>query len=178
MNQVDQMTTVVASQNPVKVNATRKACVQLFPDQDWNVVGVATSSGVSEQPMSDEETLRGATNRARNAQKAHPNASLWVGIEGGCAKQYGEMWVFAWVVVLSKERMEYAKTSMFSLPDHIATLVDQGIELGTATDMVFKQHNSKHKDGVVGMLSQGNIDRTEYYVQPLILALMPFLGVG
>ena len=168
-------TVVVASQNPVKVNATRQACTQLFPQQEWAVIGVATPSGVSDQPMSDEETLRGARNRARAVQREHPDAMLWVGIEGGCAKQYGQTWVFAWVVVLSFARTEYAKTSMFPLPEQIATLLDEGIELGTATDIVFEQHNSKHKDGVVGMLSQGHVDRTAYYVQPLILAMMPLL---
>ena len=168
------ITVAVASQNPVKVNATRQAFVQLFPRREWCVVGVATESGVSDQPMSDEETLRGAMNRARNVQQLHPEASFWIGIEGGCAEQYGQMWVFAWVVVLSQSRTERAKTSMFALPEHIAALVQQGIELGTATDMVFGQHNSKHKDGVVGMLSQGHIDRTAYYIQPLILAAMSF----
>ncbi len=34
-------------------------------------------------PMSDAETLMGATNRANNAKKEVPDADYWVGLEGG-----------------------------------------------------------------------------------------------
>ena len=84
------------------------------------------------------------------------------------------MWVFAWIVVCSQERVSKAKTSMFALPVEISKLVQEGFELGVATDMIFGAQNTKHSQGVVGMLSKGLIDRTQYYVQPMILALTAF----
>jgi len=165
---------IVASQNPVKVQSTRTGFTSFFPENDWDVQGFSIPSGVSDQPMSDEETLQGAMNRANSAQQQFPNAHFWVGIEGGCCMQEEDMWVFAWIVVCDQERVSKAKTSMFALPVEISKLVQEGIELGVATDMIFGKQNTKHSQGVVGMLSKGLIDRTKYYVQPMILALTAF----
>ena len=165
---------IVASKNPVKIQSTIKGCTTFFPDLDWTITGASVPSGVSDQPMSDHETLQGALNRATTAMDQYPDAKLWVGIEGGCAIEHGRMWVFAWVVVRSKTKIERAKTSAFCLPQNIAKLVQESKELGTATDIVFGQQNTKHSQGVVGMLSNGHIDRTEYYIQPMIMALMGF----
>ena len=165
---------IVASKNPVKIQSTRAGFSTFFPRMDWDVQGFSIPSGVSDQPMSDEETLKGATNRAQEAKRQHPGALFWVGIEGGCEIKEQKMWVFAWVVVCSRGRVSKAKTSMFALPENISQLVQEGIELGIATDMVFGKENTKHSQGVVGMLSKGLIDRTQYYVQPMILALTAF----
>jgi non-canonical (house-cleaning) NTP pyrophosphatase len=44
---------------------------------------VSVPSGVSIQPMSSQETLRGAFNRAHGAFELIPTGDFWVGIEGG-----------------------------------------------------------------------------------------------
>ena len=163
---------VVGSLNPVKVNSTTQAFHTLFPNTNWVFTGVDIASGVSNQPMTDEETLQGAMNRALRVKKQHPKAHYWVGIEGGCEEKFGRVWVFAWIVIRTENRIEMARTSAFCLPNDITILLDQGMELGDATDIAFYKHNSKHHDGIVGVLSQGHIDRTAYYVQPIILALM------
>ena len=167
-------TVIVASKNPVKIQATYTGLTTFFSRTNWEVQGHSVPSGVSDQPMCDEETLQGAMNRAQTAKAQFPSASLWVGIEGGCSFHDDKMWVFAWVVMASKVRISKAKTSTFALPEKISTLVQKGFELGVATDMVYGQTNTKHSLGVVGMLSNGHIDRTQYYVQPMILAAMAF----
>ena len=48
------------------------------------VRGLPVASGVSPFPLSDEETLRGAVNRARGAAELEPGADYSVGLEGGC----------------------------------------------------------------------------------------------
>jgi len=50
----------------------------------------------------------------------------------------------------------------------------QGEETGIATDLVFKTKNSKQKEGSVGILTNGTIDRTKYYEDSVVLALIPF----
>jgi non-canonical (house-cleaning) NTP pyrophosphatase len=49
------------------------------------------------------------------------------------------------------------------------------MELGQADDQVFNQSHSKQKNGAVGLLTNDLIDRSEYYKQAVILALVPFL---
>jgi len=70
----------------------------------------------------------------------------------------------------------YAKTSSFLLPPSLADLVlHQNMELGDADDAVFQRVNSKRGEGTVGKLTDGEIDRTEYYVHALKLALIPWV---
>ena len=40
---------------------------KMFSDEQFKFEAVAAFSGVSDQPMSDEETLQGAINRVNNA---------------------------------------------------------------------------------------------------------------
>ena len=55
-------------------------------------------------------------------------------------------------------------------------LINQGKELGEADDIVFGQSNSKQKNGAVGILTNNIIDRTQFYVEAMVLALIPFLN--
>ena len=54
------MKVAVGSMNPVKIDAVRQAFESLFPDDKWDVKGIDIKSGVSNQPMSDKESIRGA----------------------------------------------------------------------------------------------------------------------
>lgn len=165
---------VVGSTNPVKVTAVTRALARMFPEARWEVVGVAVPSGVAAQPMSDAETLQGAQARAEGARQVHPEADLWVGIEGGVEPQGEDLLSFAWVVVLSREgRRGRARSGTFLLPPAVARLVRQGYELGKADDLVFGQTNSKQRMGAVGLLSGGVIDRTALYEHAVVLALLP-----
>ena len=165
---------VIASKNPVKINCTKEGFEKIFPETAYEFAGVSVPSDVSDQPMSDEETLQGAINRAKNAQKENPNANYWVGIEGGIDEDDRGIAAFAWVVILSTDTVGQSRTSTFYLPPKVVELIHQGIELGHANDQVFGEKNSKHKGGAVGSLTGGVLGRTEYYVQAVILALVPF----
>ena len=68
------------------------------------------------------------------------------------------------------------KTSMFQLPKKIQNLIEEGMELGEAYDFVFKRKNYKKKDGAVGILTNGLIDRRKYYEEAVVMSLIPFLN--
>ncbi|MFQ5616647.1 MAG: inosine/xanthosine triphosphatase, partial [Anaerolineales bacterium] len=165
---------IIASQNPVKIEAARHGFQAMFPEMAFSFEGAAVPSGVGEQPMSDAETRRGAVNRARNAQSAHPGADFWVGIEGGVEDTPDGMTAFAWVVIWGHGLSGQARTGTFQLPPEVTHLVRQGIELGHADDIVYQRSNSKQKDGAIGILTDGVIDRTAYYEHAVVLALVPF----
>jgi len=169
MNQV-----VVASQNPVKLNATKIGFSEMFPNTPFSFGSVAVTSGVSDQPMSSEETYKGALNRATRAQEKQPNANYWVGLEGGIEKTHHGMECFAWVVILSKEKQGKARTATFLLPQKLIDRIEMGEELGVADDKVFGRSNSKQNNGAIGLLTQDAVTRTSYYVQAIVLALIPF----
>lgn len=166
-------TIAVASSNPVKINAALSAFQRLF-GEEFSIQSAAVPSGISDQPMSSQETLTGAMNRVLNCRKALPDADFWVGIEGGIEEEQGEMAAFAWVVVLSSNMLGKSRTGVFYLPSPVVELIRQGKEMGEADDIVFRQHNSKQNNGAIGLLSDNVLDRTDYYEQAVILALLPF----
>ncbi len=167
-------TIVIASQNPVKIEAALSGFEIMFPGETFEVRSVSVPSGVGHQPMSNQETLRGAQNRALNAHQALPQADYWVGIEGGIELINGEMAAFAWIFVLSQDRAGKSQTGIFFLPSEVAELIRQGKELGEADDIVFERSNSKQKDGAIGILTDNVIDRTSLYQHAVVLALVPF----
>ncbi len=165
---------IVASKNPVKVKAVRTGFEQMFPGEELQIEMQAVPSGVSDQPMTSEETLRGARQRAGNARQNTPDADYWTGVEGGVEEGIEGLEVFAWIVVLSADRCGMARTGSFFLPPRIAELVRSGKELGDADDIVFGRSNSKQQNGAIGILTDDAIDRARYYEQAVIMALIPF----
>ena len=168
------LTLVIASTNPVKVQAAVNGFQRLFPDIELNVITASVPSEVAQQPLSDEETLRGALNRSGNAQAAHPTADYWIGIEGGVQAIGDGLMAFAWIVIRSRQMLGKARTGAFFLPPMVAELIRQGKELGEADDIVFQRSNSKQENGAVGLLTDNVIDRVQLYEQAMILALIPF----
>lgn len=169
---------IVASQNPVKVQAVRGGFEQMFPGLAFEIETVAVPSGVAVQPATRSETLQGARNRAWNASRERPQADFWAGVEGGIEDSPEGMTAFAWIVVLGggagAPRVGQGCTGTFYLPPKVAALVRQGKELGEADDLVFGQVNSKQANGAVGILTGDVLDRAGFYQQAVLLALIPF----
>ena len=165
----------IGSRNPVKISCTRQAFKKVFPYENFQFVGVDVLSNVSHQPMTDEETRRGSMSRAHNTKEKHPDGDYWIGIEGGIERIDNNLHAFAWMIILNKSQQGTARTATFPLPPKISELINQGIELGEADDIVFRRENSKQKDGAVGILTDGLIDRTQYYEHAMLLALIPFM---
>jgi inosine/xanthosine triphosphatase len=167
-------TLVVASTNPVKMQAAVNGFRRMFPAMNLNVIAVAVASDVRAQPLSDAETLMGALQRVHNAAALTPDADYWIGIEGGIEDMGADMLAFAWVVVRSRGLVGKGRTGTFFLPPVVADLVRAGKELGEADDLVFNRSNSKQDIGAVGILTGNVIDRVSLYEHAVILALMPF----
>lgn len=164
----------VASQNPVKAQATLGGFQRMFPEEHFILHTLTVPSGVSDQPCSSAETLQGAMQRAQAASQLDTEADFWVGIEGGVESHGEELAAFAWIAIQSTELLGKARTGTFYLPPEVAALVRQGVELGEADDIVFQKSNSKQMNGAIGILTRDVIDRTQLYEQAVILALVPF----
>lgn len=163
----------VGSKNPVKVAAVRGVLARCAPDAA--VDGVATSSGVPDQPVGDAQTIAGATNRARAAREAL-DADLGVGIEGGVVDAPDGMRTCAWAVAVGRDGVAHVGGSLsMPLPDAVAALIRDGVELGHAIDRLVGTENIKHGAGAVGILTEGLVSRQEAYEQIIAYALAPVL---
>lgn len=167
-------TILVASQNPVKVQAALGGFQRMFPEEEFILHTLTVTSGVADQPFSSDETLQGAIQRAQAARQLEATADYWVGIEGGVEIHGDELCAFAWVAILGDGLTGKARTGTFYLPPPVAELIRQGKELGEADDIVFQQRNSKQKNGAIGILTGDVIDRAQLYEQAVVLALVPF----
>ena len=168
---------IIASKNPVKTNAIQNGFARVFPTEVCEYIHESVPSGVSDQPMTEEETMCGAKNRTRAAQALHPDADYYVGIEGGIVPQGEDMEVIAIVSILGKDGLEgRAQASTFFLPLPLIQLIKEGKELSHAVDVLFEKNNSGHQNGCIGILTHNVLDRTSYYTEAVILALIPFVN--
>jgi len=166
----------VGSKNPLKVQAAEDALSVLFPDNIFECIGVGAPSGVADQPMTDRETKEGALNRLCYIQNEYKDGDFWVAMEGGVEDLSGDLTSFAWVVVTNGHILGESRTATFVLPKKVRELVvELGMELGDADDVVFAKENSKQKDGAVGILTNGIESRATYYAHAMRLALIPFV---
>ncbi|MBN1963005.1 MAG: DUF84 family protein [Anaerolineae bacterium] len=166
------MRIAVGSLNPVKKQAAADVLAPLFPGAEWLAVDVP--SGVSVQPWSDEETRTGAINRA-HAALTQTHADLAVGLEGGLTRTTSGLMTCAWCAVLAADgRLGIGGGAHTLLPPAAADRLARGEELGTVMDWLSGQHNSKHGDGAIGILTDGLESRRSAYAHILRLALAPF----
>ena len=166
------MKVVVGSNNPVKIGAVVDSFAQYYSDCD--VVGQQVSSGIAEQPMSEEETVKGATNRAMAASL---NGDFGVGLEGGVTMIDGVMFECAWCVVVDKDgRKGIGGGLYFELPKKVADKIKAGGELGPIMNELTGEDNVKEKSGAIGIFTKGRLDRKTAYVQLVTSALIKFVS--
>ena len=169
-------TVYIGSENPVKIKCTINAFGKVYGDlSGFRFTSVPVESGVCSQPISHEETLRGAKNRVMNIKELFRDGDFYVGIEGGLAKTKDGMEAFALVVVEGKKVTGQSQTATFQVPPNVIRLIEQGMELGHAIDEIFNQRNSKQHGGAVGALTDGVIDRNAYYTHAIVLAMIPHI---
>ena len=163
----------VGSTNPVKLAAVSSVLGRIT--RDARVESVNVRSTVRDQPFGDDETIRGALARAHGARKA-VGAQLGIGIEGGVVDIENVMRTCAWAAVVDGDGREGVGGSLaMPLPAAVAKLVREGMELGHAMDRLTGEHNTKQRQGAVGILTAGLVDRQAAYEVILTYALARFL---
>lgn len=169
------MKIIVASTNPVKVNAVQQAWQAMFADTPCEVIGKNPHLDLPDQPFGNE-VRDAALSRLDAIAHDYQDADFWVAIEGGVdMDDHGAMFCMAWIVMTDAQgRSSEARTAAFPLPPKVADLILSGMEMGSANDAVFGLNNSKHNLGMTGIVTHGVIDRTEYYKHAAILALAAF----
>lgn len=167
-------TIAVGSENPVKLQAVRNSIQRVWPQAE--VCGVAVASGVRAQPLSDEEAILGATNRAQTARR-RLDSDLGIGLEGNTTETAYGVFVTGWAVAVDRAgTVGIGGSGRFLLPNALAHRLRQGEELGHLMDEWAGQSNTKQKQGAVGIMTNGLISRTEALETAVTFALTRFLN--
>ena len=164
----DVMDIAVGSGNRVKVAAVRTVMERVYGDV--RITAVDVPSGVPDQPFG-EQTHRGSENRARAALGDHDMA---VGIEAGVFEMLDGLYDIQHCTIISRDgKATYGHGSGFRYPDRIAELVRGGMTVGDAVHEVYGNTDIGKKQGAVGLLSKGLIDRKTLTEQSVIAAMIP-----
>jgi inosine/xanthosine triphosphatase len=173
-----------------KLDAVREALAALGPKfgarTEFEVVGTDVSSGVRHTPLSREETLSGARNRAeavlRIAREKSEPWKYFVGLEGGIdvIHEHGNRWVLLenWAYVADAAgRSSFGQSGAIALPEPLAVrVVDEGIELAEAIDTYAGQTGVRDAQGAWGVLTHNLVTRQDSYRIALISAFASLIS--
>ncbi|HLQ74332.1 MAG TPA: DUF84 family protein [Bacillota bacterium] len=150
------MNIAVGSLNDTKAGAVSS----VFTDD--SVVRIDAPSLVSAQPFSDEETLRGAINRATYCvEKEH--FSMGIGLEGGVVEMNNQLFLCNWGALKTTEHTYIASGAKIPLPKEIHTQLKKGDELGNLIDAYAERKNVRQNEGTIGIFTNERMNRTALF---------------
>jgi inosine/xanthosine triphosphatase len=165
----------VASNNPVKIEAVKELVRSYDFLKNAEVDGLKINSGVSEQPKSLEETVKGAINRAKSA---FSNCVYSFGIESGLMQvpqtKTGSM-DFCVCAIYDGIQYHLGLSCAFEFPTKVTEMIH---ELGVDANEAFyrcgltKNRKLGSSEGAIGMLTRGRITRKDYTKQAIQMALI------
>jgi len=186
---VTKLTIAVGSIRKPKVAAVHEAVKSiasaLAAGVEVVILGVEVESGVNHTPLSREECMRGARQRAELLQRiAKQQAKPWnyfVGLEGGLdsVTENGGRRVFleSWAYVSNGKVGHFGRSGAIELPEALAEEVSVlGIELSVAIDQFAGEAGIRDAQGAWGVLSGNQITRQEAFRVALIAAFAPFFN--
>ncbi len=167
------LTVAVGSTNPAKVAAVEKVFGRIVREVKVRPVAVVMPPEIGEMPVGEQVKL-GAIHRAKGALSSED--AFGVGLEGGVEFVDGECYLFNWAVVMAKDgRMGAAPSAKLLLPVALAEAIRSGKVLGDLMVERVGRSDVNAKEGAVGYLTRGLIDRQRFFEECLALALAPFL---
>ncbi|MDC2864991.1 DUF84 family protein [Bacillus sp. BP-3] len=163
------MKVAVGSKNKVKINAVKQVLTEA------EIVSLAVPSHVSAQPFSDEETLQGASNRAKLAL-AEGKADIGIGLEGGVMHTDHGLFMCNWGALATKEgKLFTAGGARMKLPDEFIQPLEEGKELSEVMEDYTKQRDIRSNEGAIGIFTNNYVDRTDLFVHVMKLLVGQYM---
>jgi len=164
----DVVRIAVGSTNVIKTEAVRTVMEKVYGNVI--IIPVDVESGVSEQPK-ELETRTGAINRAKAALG---DCDLSVGIEAGVFETDDGLYDFQYCAICDKNgKITVGVGPGFRYPDDVADLVSKGFTVGDAMHQLYGDPVIGKKQGAVGLLSKGLLDRKSLTEQSVTAAMIP-----
>jgi inosine/xanthosine triphosphatase len=155
----------------------------LMPYGNCEVIGLEVDSGVGHTPVTREELMRGARQRADALVKhASENGKDWrffVGLEGGFdvveEERQRRVFLESWAYVTDGVRGHFGRSGAVEIPEALAhQVLEEGVELALAIDRFAGEVGIRDAQGAWGVLSSNLITRQEAFRVAVIAAFAPF----
>src|SRR5215470_5567281 len=177
----------VGSTRRPKLRAVQEAAASfgsiLSPNARLEIQGYEVESGVSHTPVSREELMQGARQRAEALRKllreAAASADYCVGLEGGLnvVSENGGRRVFleSWAYVSDGVREHFGCSGSIEIPEALAEeVVNGGVELSVAIDRFAGEVGIRDGQGAWGVLTKNLVPRQESFRLAVLTAFAPF----
>jgi inosine/xanthosine triphosphatase len=192
----------VGSTRRPKLDAVTAAFSSIsFAFPDFEIVGVEVESGVRHTPLTREDLMTGARQRAealvRIARSENKPWNYFIGLEGGIdvvaatdvmpsldivpdidvVAEAGNRWVFLenWAYITDGVTGSFGQSGAILLPEILARIVvDDGVELSEAIDAFAGRQGIRDAEGAWGILSRNLISRQEAFRVAVLNAMAPF----
>lgn len=152
------MTVIIGSKNKTKIAAVKA----VFESE--NVLGLDVPSGVSAQPIGDEETLTGAIHRAKQIQIDHKKAFA-IGLEGGVSLIGERLYLCNWGALIAPSgKLFTASGARIELPQSFYEKIQAGLELSEIMDAYTHQKDIRSHAGAIGVFTHKLVDRTAMFI--------------
>jgi inosine/xanthosine triphosphatase len=166
----------VGSTNVAKLAAVTEIIAEYPHLAVADIVGQAADSGVSVQPKTLDETIRGAMNRAK---AAYQDCAYSIGLESGLFAvphtKSGYMDVCAAAIYDGKEfHLGLSSAWEFSDKNITGSILDGELDMSEAVNRAGLTDNKNigAAEGAIGILTKGRLNRKEYTKQALRTALI------
>src|SRR5699024_7759294 len=157
------MKIIIGSLNQAKINAVKN----VFKANILEAVNVP--SNVSDQPMTDEETLLGAMNRANNCHAISTN-HLAIVLEVGVMLMNEELYLCNWGVLITTNKQMYkASGARINLPNEFIKDLNEGVELSELVDRYSEKNDTRSFEGAIGIFTDDIINREQMFEHVLYL---------
>lgn len=172
---MDNIHICLGSQSPPKLAGVKGAFSSYPFFKDATYEGVSVPSGVADQPMSEEETVQGAQNRAKGAFSSQ--CFLSVGIESGMKKSDAveSGWLDQSIAVLyDGKRFFVGWSPSIALPTSVVKpVLEEGVELSEAFRIAgfVADNNIGKRNGFVGLLTHDVLTRETYTQCAVVMAI-------
>lgn len=165
----------IASKNPIKISALEEMIKDYPHLSGAELSAYEVSSGVSDQPKSLDETIKGAMNRSRTVFE---DCDFSFGIESGLMAvphtKTGYMDVCVCVIYDGKE-YHLGLSSAWEAPKKVAEyMFNEGMDMNQAALKAGLTQNPKvgSAEGLVGVMTKGRLPRKEYTKEAIRTALI------
>jgi inosine/xanthosine triphosphatase len=164
----------IGSRNRAKTEGVRRAFKQFLRAAEFKEVDVAPM--VKVQPMSMDETLRGAKRRAELAIRRE-GADFGVGVEAGLVELVEGFFLNLQIAAIldSADHISFGCSPGFPIPaSFVAKLKDNRGELDLFTHELTGAAKVREEHGIVYRLSGRRLSRVEMTEQCVMMALIPW----
>ncbi len=177
------MLIIIASTRAPKINGVKRAIERLMPlfipeQLPVHYDSVEAVSGVSEMPLTQDETIRGAKNRAANAfRRSADEQVISIGVEGGLFAADGVTYLQSWSCAFNGVAFHFGSSGAIALPKPLSdAVIEQKMELSAAIDRFSSQTDVRSRQGTYGILTDDLVTREDSFELATLFALMPFFN--